>query len=359
MAHLFDPLPLRSLTLENRIGVSPMCQYSSIDGFASDYHLVHLGQFALGGAGLVISEAAAVSPEGRISPADLGIWKDAHIEGLARVTRFLREHGSRSCVQLAHAGRKASTRRPWDGVGGLSDADGGWTPVGPTAEAFEPRYRTPRALDAAGIAQVIDDFVAAARRADEAGFDAVEVHAAHGYLMHQFYSPLSNTRTDEWGGSFEARTRLVLEVTRAVRAAFPADRPVLVRISASEWAFDAADHPVGWTADDGVRLAGALREAGADLVDCSSGGNIASQKITLGPGYQVPLSARVRREAGIATAAVGLITEPAQAEAIVDGGEADLVLLAREMLRDPHFALRAARALGQDVAWPIQYQRAK
>jgi len=353
MPRLFDPLTLRGRTLRNRLGVSPMCQYSSTDGFAHDWHLVHLGQFASGGAGLVFTEAAAVSPEGRITPSDLGLWKDAHLEALARVVRFLQGQGALAGIQLAHAGRKAATRVPWEGGGPLPEDQHPWPTVAPSALAFDPRHRAPTALDEAGLAKVVSDFAAAAGRALAAGFDVVEVHAAHGYLLHEFLSPLSNTRTDRWGGSLENRTRLVREVVRVVRAAWPEDRPLLVRLSATDWT------PGGWDLPQSVELGQQLKALGVDAVDCSSGGNVATARVPVGPGYQVGFAEAIRRDAGLPTAAVGMITEPAQAEAIVASGQADLVLLARELLRDPHFPLRAARALGQAGSWPRQYERAQ
>jgi 2,4-dienoyl-CoA reductase-like NADH-dependent reductase (Old Yellow Enzyme family) len=353
MSHpLLSPLKLRNLILPNRIGVSPMCQYSSEDGFATDWHLVHLGSRAVGGAGLVVAEASAVTPEGRITPADLGIWKDEHIAELARIVRFVHSRGARAGIQLAHAGRKASMALPSRGERLLSAAEGGWTPVGPSAIPFSVKYATPRALDEADMDAVVDAFRRAAVRALKAGFDLVEIHSAHGYLLHEFLSPLSNHRTDGYGGSLENRARLLLRVVDAVRGTWPEERPLFVRISASDWTEG------GWTADDSVALARLLKEHGVDLVDCSSGGNVAGAQIPLAPGYQVPFAARIRREAGIATAAVGLITTPAQAAAIVAGGEADLVLLAREMLRDPYFAVHAAQTLGEAATWPEQYLRA-
>jgi 2,4-dienoyl-CoA reductase-like NADH-dependent reductase (Old Yellow Enzyme family) len=351
--HLFEPLRLRGVTLRNRIGVSPMCQYSSVDGFSSDWHLVHLGARAVGGAGLVLTEAAAVLPEGRISPHDLGLWKDEHVAGLARIAAFVRAQGAAPGVQLAHAGRKASVRRPWEGGGPLPPGEGGWVPVGPSGAPFSPEHTTPAPLDAAGLAAVVEAFAAAAARALAAGFEVVEVHAAHGYLLHELLSPLVNDRRDGYGGSFEGRTRLLREVVEAVRRVWPERLPLLVRVSASDWVEG------GWTPDDTVELARALVPLGVDLLDCSSGGAVPRVKIPVEPGYQVPFAARVRREAGLASAAVGMITEPAQADAIVREGQADLVLLARELLRDPHWPLRAARALGHDVAWPAQYDQAK
>lgn len=352
MAHLFDPIRFRGITLENRILVSPMCQYSSVDGFSNEWHFVHLASRAVGGAGLVFTEAAAVSPDGRISPQDLGIWADEHIDGLASIVRFI--HGQKRPVgiQLAHAGRKGSTVRPWEGRGAVAPENGGWQPVGPTSEPYAPDYPVPRPLDPAGIAGIAAAFRAAAGRALAAGFDVVEVHAAHGYLIHEFLSPLSNTRTDAYGGSFENRIRLSIEVVEAVRAVWPERLPVFVRISATDWAEG------GWDVDQSVELARCLRTRGVDLIDCSSGGNVANAQVALRPGYQVPFAARIRREAGIATGAVGLITTAAQANEIVEREDADCVLLAREMLRHPYWPLAAARELGRDVPWPAQYLRA-
>jgi 2,4-dienoyl-CoA reductase-like NADH-dependent reductase (Old Yellow Enzyme family) len=352
-ARLFSPFKLRSVEFSNRIGVSPMCQYSSQDGFANDWHLVHLGSRAQGGAGLVMLEAAAVTPEGRISPGDLGIWKDEHIPELRRIAEFVHSQGARTGMQLAHAGRKASTASPFHGHGLVLPADGGWQPVAPSAIVFAPTdYAVPTALDHAGITAVVEAFRNAARRALAAGFDFVEVHAAHGYLLHEFLSPHSNLRTDNYGGSFENRIRLVLEVVDAVRSVWPERLPLFVRISATDWAEG------GWNPDESVELARLLRDRGVDLMDCSSGGNVADAKIPVAPGYQVGLAARIRREAGIATAAVGLITEPAQANAIIAEGDADFVFLARAELRDPYWALHAAAALGESTTWPKQYLRA-
>ena len=349
---LFSPLRLRSVEFANRIGVSPMCQYSSQDGFSTDWHLVHLGARAQGGAGLVITEASAVLPEGRISPADHGIWKDEHIPGLARIVEFLHSQGARAGIQLAHAGRKGSTKPPFLGEGAAQPEDGGWEPVAPSALAFAPNYPMPRALDRSGIDAVIEGFRLAAHRALKAGFDIIEIHAAHGYLLHEFLSPLANRRIDGYGGSFENRARLLLEIAQIVRAEWPAHLPLSVRISATDWAEG------GWTPDESVRLAGLLRDLGVDLIDVSSGGMIPNAQIPAAPGFQVPFAARIRREAGIPTAAVGLITEPAQANAIIAQGEADMVLLARQMLRDPYWPLHAAAALNEQVAWPVQYLRA-
>ncbi len=349
---LFSPFPLRSVEFANRIGVSPMCQYSCQDGFATEWHLVHLGSRAQGGAGLVMMEASAVLPEGRISPQDHGIWKDEHIPGLARIVEFLHAQGARAGIQLAHAGRKGSTASPFAGDGWVAPKDGGWQPVAPSELAFAPNYAVPRALDQAGIGAVIEGFRQAARRALKAGFDFVEIHAAHGYLLHEFLSPLANRRGDSYGGSFENRTRLLVEVAQAVRAEWPAHLPLFVRISATDWAEG------GWTEDESVRLALLMREAGVDLLDVSTGGMVPNAQIPAGPGFQVPFAARIRRETGIATAAVGLITEPAQANAIIAAGEADLVLLGRQMLRDPYWPLHAAAALGAETSWPVQYMRA-
>jgi len=352
--HLFEPLKLRSITLRNRIGVSPMCQYSAgPDGRATDWHLVHLGSRALGGAGLVCFEATAVEARGRISPADLGLWEDAQIEPLARIVRFVQQQGAVACLQLAHAGRKGSTAPPWDGGAAVPAAQGGWTPVAPSPVPFSDASPVPEALDAAGIAGIAQAFAAAARRARAAGFQAIEVHAAHGYLVHQFLSPLSNRRTDRHGGSLENRTRLAREVVEAVRRAWPADLPLLVRVSATDWVDG------GWGVDDTVALSRQLRELGADLVDVSSGGLVPYAKVPVGPGYQTAFAERIRREAGVATGAVGVIVSPEQADHVVRTGQADLVLVAREFLRDPHFPLRAAKALGQEGPWPRQYARAR
>jgi 2,4-dienoyl-CoA reductase-like NADH-dependent reductase (Old Yellow Enzyme family) len=353
MSDLFSPISFRGLTLPNRIGVSPMCEYSSDDGFANDWHLVHLGSRAVGGAGLVFTEASAVLPEGRITPNDLGVWKDEHVAALARIVEFLHGQGARAAIQLAHAGRKASMQRPWDGERLLLPAEGGWNDVvAPSSVAFRADYAEPQELDLAGINRVTQAFCVATSRAVKAGFDVVEIHAAHGYLLHEFLSPLSNKRTDAYGGSFDNRIRLLVETVDAVRLVLPAEMPLFVRISATEWTEG------GWDVDDSVALARVLKEHGVDLIDTSSGGNVAGAKIPTGPGYQAPFAERIRREAGIATAAVGQITEAAQAEEIVKGGQADLVLLAREMLRDPYWPLHAAEELGVDVSWPAQYLRA-
>jgi 2,4-dienoyl-CoA reductase-like NADH-dependent reductase (Old Yellow Enzyme family) len=351
---LFTPIQLRELTLPNRIFVSPMCQYSSEDGFATDWHLVHLGSRAVGGAGLVMMEATAITPEGRISPQDNGLWKDEHIAKLKQITAFAHSQGARIGVQLAHAGRKASMSRPWDGPEHtVSVADGGWPDDvwAPSAVRFGEKYPVPKALDKPGIARVIEAFKAAALRAEAAGFDVIEIHAAHGYLLHEFYSPLSNQRTDEYGGCFENRIRLVLDVVDAVRRAWPKSKPLFVRISATDWTDG------GWNVEQSVALAKLLKALGVDLLDCSSGGNVLAA-IPVGPGYQTEFSAQIRRETGIATGAVGMITGAEQADHIVRTGQADAVSLAREMLRDPYWPLHAAEKLGQKVAWPPQYLRA-
>ena len=351
---LFSPLTIRGLTLPNRIAVSPMCEYSSIDGFANDWHLVHLGSRAVGGAGLVFTEATAVVPDGRISPEDLGIWKDEHIPMLARIASFIREHGAVAGMQLAHAGRKASTAAPWNGGKPIGVENGGWSPlVAPSAIPFAEGYQTPVALDEAGIRSLVASFTDAARRALDAGVQVIEIHAAHGYLINEFLSPLSNTRTDAYGGSFENRTRFLRQIVEAVRAVWPDNLPLFVRISATEWTDG------GWDIEQSVELARAIAPLGVDLIDCSSGGNVPRVRIPLGPGYQVPLAARVRAESGVPTGAVGLITSAPQADEIVRSGKADLVFLAREELRDPYFPLHAARELGAHIAWPKQYLRAK
>jgi 2,4-dienoyl-CoA reductase-like NADH-dependent reductase (Old Yellow Enzyme family) len=351
--HLFSPLSLRSVTLRNRIAVSPMCQYSAVDGRASDWHLVHLGARAVGGAGLVVFEATAVEPRGRISPADLGLWDDGQVEPLARIVRFVEAHGAVAALQLAHAGRKASVRPPWDGGGPLPASERGWTPVAPSAIPFAEGHPVPLALDAEGLGAIVRAFGAAARRARAAGFRALEVHAAHGYLLHEFLSPLSNRREDDYGGSFENRTRLVREVVESVRGEWPDALPLLVRISATDWA------PGGWEPEQSVRLARALGPLGVDLVDVSSGGLVATAQVPAGPGYQSGFAERVRREAGVPTGTVGLVTSPEQADHVIRSGQADVVLLGRELLRDPHFPLRAAKALGHDGPWPRQYLRAR
>ena len=352
MATLFDSLPIRSLTLKNRIVVSPMCQYSSEDGFANDWHLVHLGGRAVGGAGLVFTEATAVTPEGRISPEDLGIWKDEHIDYLARIARFMASQGAVPGMQLAHAGRKGSTQRPWEGSGLVPPAAGGWEPVAPSARAYSDAYPMPQALSRDGIHEITGAFVSAARRAFEAGYRVIELHGAHGYLMHEFFSPLSNFREDEYGGSFENRTRIAREIVTAVRNVWPENLPLFIRISATDW------KEGGWDLDQSVELARQLAPLGVDLVDCSSAGLAHDQKIVAGPGFQVPFAERIRRDAGIMTGTVGMIETKEQVAEILARNQADLVFMAREFLRDPYWSLRAARELKQPMSWPVQYLRA-
>src|SRR5258707_1390440 len=353
MAHLFDSLTIPDVTFANRVFVSPMCEYSSTDGFASDWHFVHLGSRAVGGAGLVLTEATAVLPEGRISPQDLGIWKDDHIDPLARIVRFIHEQGSAAGLQLAHAGRKASTYAPGKGHGRIPESEGGWNNVvAPSALLFTEGYPMPQALSIDGIQNIVSAFAAAARRACEAGFGVIEIHAAHGYLIHEFLSPLSNQRTDAYGGSFENRTRILREIIAAVRGLWPERAPLFVRISATDW-MDG-----GWDIQQSVELARQLKQLGADLIDCSSGGNAEHAKIPVGPGYQTPFAEQIRREANILTGAVGMITSPVQAEHVIVTGQADAVITARELLRDPYWPLRAAHELGQPTSWPVQYLRA-
>jgi 2,4-dienoyl-CoA reductase-like NADH-dependent reductase (Old Yellow Enzyme family) len=353
MSTLFSKLRIRDIEFRNRVFVSPMCQYSCVDGLPNDWHLVHLGSRAVGGAGLVLTEASAVSPEGRISPGDAGIWGPAHMDAWRRVARFVKEQGSHAGIQLAHAGRKASTQPPWLGGGTVGPAHGGWQPIGPSALPFDKDSPMPRELSAAAIDAVVSEFRAAAGRALEAGFDVVELHAAHGYLLHEFLSPLSNRRTDEYGGPLANRMRLPIRVARAVREVWPHRLPLFVRLSATDWA------PGGWDLEQSVELSKALKEAGVDLIDCSSGGLVPGVAIPAAPGYQVPFAEAIRRRAGIATAAVGMITTAPQAEEIVSSGKADAVLLAREMLRDPYWPLHAAKALGETIDWPKQYGRAR
>jgi 2,4-dienoyl-CoA reductase-like NADH-dependent reductase (Old Yellow Enzyme family) len=350
---LFDELQIRDVRLANRIAVSPMCQYSSEDGLATDWHLVHLGSRAIGGAALVVVEATAVLPEARISPQDSGIWSDAHIEPFARITKFIHSQGSVAGIQLAHAGRKASTVRPWDGTGKLGVNEGGWSDVvAPSAIPFAPNYPQPAAVTTGRITAIVESFGKAAQRALDAGFRVLEIHSAHGYFLHEFLSPLSNRRSDQYGGSFENRTRIVREVVAKVRRVWPERLPLFIRISATDWVEG------GWDIEQAVELARTLRPLGVDLVDCSSGGNVADAKIPIAPGYQVPFAERIRRDAAVLTGAVGMITDARQADEIIRGGQADLVLLAREMLRDPYWPLHAAAQLGKPISWPAQYLRA-
>jgi 2,4-dienoyl-CoA reductase-like NADH-dependent reductase (Old Yellow Enzyme family) len=352
MTHLFSEWKLRGVTLPNRIGVSPMCEYSCEQGFANDWHFVHLGSRAVGGAAVVFTEAAAVTPEGRISPEDLGVWSEKHFEPLERIARFIDGQGAVAGMQLAHAGRKGSTFRPWSGSGKVEVSAGGWRPVAPSAVAFAENYPMPEELTTEGIGALQKAFATAAARAHAAGFRLIELHAAHGYLTHEFLSPLSNRRTDAYGGSFENRTRFLRECVAAVRKALPESCPLFVRISSTDWTEG------GWDVEQSVELARQLKGLGVDAIDCSSGGNVEKAQIPVGAGYQVPFASRIRREAGIATAAIGMITSAAQADQIVRNGEADMVLLARQMLRDPYWPLHAAEELGQAASWPAQYLRA-
>ena len=352
MAQLFDPLSIRGITLQNRIVVSPMCQYSSEDGFANDWHLVHLGSRASGGASLVFTEATAVTPEGRISPEDLGLWKDEQIDFLSRIVRFMKSQGTVPGMQIAHAGRKGSTQRPWEGSSKVPLDKGGWVPIAPSAVAFSDTYPMPRAMAKEEIRKVVEAFAQTARRALEAGFQVLEIHAAHGYLAHEFFSPLSNFRQDEYGGSFENRTRIGREIVSAVRKVWPENLPLFIRISATDW------KEGGWGVDQAVELAKSLKPLGVDLVDCSSAGLVVDQKIVAGPGFQVPFAERIRRDADILTATVGLIETKEQVVDILAKNQADLVLMAREFLRDPYWPLRTARELKQKISWPAQYLRA-
>lgn len=353
-AHLFSELTLRDVTIRNRIAMSPMCQYSAEDGFANDWHYLHLGTRAVGGAGLIMVEAAAVEARGRITPFDLGIWSDEHGRALEGIVQLLERHGAVPGLQLAHAGRKGSTARPWEGREPLDESRGGWSPLAaPSAIPFDERHATPEALSEEGLAEVKGAFAAAARRALDAGFRLIEIHAAHGYLLHEFLSPISNRRTDAYGGTFPNRVRFLEEVVAEVRTVWPDSLPLLVRISATDW------HEGGWTVEDSVSLAKRLKDLGVDLIDCSSGGNLSGAAIPIGAGYQTALASQVRAQADVRTAAVGMITSAAQADHIVRSGQADLVALGRELLRDPYWPLRAAGELGIDVAWPVQYERAK
>jgi len=353
MANLFQPLKIKSIQLKNRIVVSPMCQYSSQDGFANDWHLVHLGSRAVGGAALVFTEAAAVSPEGRITHHDLGIYKDEHIEFLKRITDFIKNQNAVAGIQLAHAGRKASHHRPWEGSAALNENEDPWITEAPSAIAYKGGDPIPHELKIEEIKKIIKDFKQAAVRSAEAGFEIIELHGAHGYLLHEFLSPLSNHRKDEYGGSFENRIRFILEITEAVRQVWTEEKPLFIRISATDWVNG------GWTVEESVALSGILKTKGVDLVDCSSGGNSPGQKIPVGPMYQTPFAERIKKESGIMTGAVGLITTAQQAEDIIANGQADLILLARQVLREPYFPFHAAHDLGVDIPWPPQYDRAK
>jgi 2,4-dienoyl-CoA reductase-like NADH-dependent reductase (Old Yellow Enzyme family) len=352
MSKLFTSINIRGVTLSNRIVMSPMCQYSSTDGFANDWHMVHLGSRAVGGAGLIIAEATAVSPEGRITPGDLGLWKDDHIAGLTRIVNFIRQQGSVPAIQLAHAGRKASCAVPWEGGKQLDQKHGGWQTVAPDNSPFHDHDSKPEALNKEGIDKVISDFKAAAGRALKAGFKIIEIHGAHGYLLHEFLSPLSNNRTDEYGGPFENRIRLMLQVVKGIRKVWPPENPLFVRISSTDWVEN------GWSLEDSVKLALKLKDMDVDLVDCSSGGNAWNVKVPFGPGYQVPFSEAIRKT-GIMTGAVGFITKARQAESILQEEKADLIILAKEFLRNPYFPLNSAREMGVDVKWPVQYLRAR
>lgn len=353
MSLLFTPYAIKSVTLKNRIVVSPMCQYSAIDGFANNWHLVHLGARAVGGAALIIQEATAVLPEGRISYADLGIWKDEHIEKLKEINEFIHEQGSVAGIQLAHAGRKASAETAWNGGRQIKEGPNGWVPLAPSAIPFHEKDVLPKELEKEEIYTIIEAFKTAAKRSLEAGFKVLEIHAAHGYLIHEFYSPLSNKRTDEYGGSFENRIRFLLEIIDAVHLVWPSNLPLFVRISATDWVED------GWTIEDSVALAAILKEKGVDLIDTSSAANIPKAPIPVGPNYQVPLAAKIKKEASMPTGAVGLITDAQQAESILQNGEADLIFIARELLRNPYFPLQAAKELGDEITWPKQYDRSK
>ena len=350
---LFDRLEIRSIRFKNRIAISPMCQYSSVDGFANDWHLVHLGSRATGGAALVIQEATAVTKRGRISPDDMGLWKDDQIEPLQRITAFIKKQGSVPGIQLAHAGRKASMNSSWKGGKQVEVSDGGWIAQAPSAIPYNDEYPFPEAMTKEDIIQVRKDFKSSAIRSLEAGFEVIEIHGAHGYLIHSFLSPLSNHRTDEYGGSFENRTRFVREIINDIRSIWPERLPLFLRISSTDYS------PDGWDLTSSVRLSVLVKQLGVDLIDCSSGGLTPNVRIPLGPGYQVPFAETIRKEAGIMTGAVGLITTAAQANEIIETGKADMILIARASLRNPHFPLAAAKELGKDIEWPVQYLRAK
>lgn len=353
MSKLFEPLKIKSITLKNRIVVSPMCEYSSEDGFANDWHLVHLGSRAVGGAALILTEATAISPEARITSHDLGIWKDEHIEFLKRITDFIHQQGAVAGIQLSHAGRKASCQRPWEGRNQISIQEGGWNVLAPSPVPFKEGTAIPLELSTDNIKKIKEDFKQAAQRALKAGFKVIEIHAAHGYLLHEFLSPLSNLRKDDYGGNFENRTRLLIEVIQAIQLVWPADFPLFVRISSTDWTEG------GWTEEDSVLLSNQLKLEGVDLVDCSSGGNIEHAKIPVKPGYQVSFADKIKKKVGILTGAVGLINSSTQAESIISNQQADLILLARQFLRDPYFPLHAAKELKDDTLWPVQYERAK
>jgi 2,4-dienoyl-CoA reductase-like NADH-dependent reductase (Old Yellow Enzyme family) len=353
MSHLFSPFNLRGVEFKNRVFVSPMCQYSSEEGLPTDWHLVHLGSRAVGGAALVMVEATAVCPEGRISPGDSGLWSEKHSEAFKRVARFIKDQGSVPAIQLAHAGRKASTGRPWEGGGLVLPDKGGWIPLAPSAIRYNEGYGEPREMNATEISRVVELFAAAARRAREAGFEVVELHFAHGYLVSEFLSPLCNKRTDSYGGTRDNRMRLAVEIAQGVRKALPDTVPLFARLSCTDWA------PGGWELSDSIELSKRLKEAGVDLIDCSSGGVVHHAQVSVGPGYQVPFAEAIRKQASMPTGAVGLITEPRQAEEIIASGKADAVFLARALLRDPYWPLHAAQALGDEPQWPQQYSRAK
>ena len=353
MNNLFSGIKIKRTELKNRIAVSPMCQYSASNGFASDWHTVHYGTRASGGAGLIIQEATAVSPEARISPEDLGIWSDDHVEPLKKITEFIKSQNSVPGIQLAHAGRKASTYSPFKGSGELKPADGGWQVYGPGEEPFSPNYPKPAEMSKHDIDKAVADFAKAAERSVKAGYEIIELHFAHGYLVHQFYSPLSNIRKDAFGGNFENRTRIAFEIVKAVKDVLPEEYPLIARISCTDWVEG------GWSIDDSVKFAALLKEAGIDIIDCSSGGNVMKAEIPLGPGYQVPFAERIKKESGIMTGAVGLITSPEQADQIIRSGQADIILMGRELLRNPYWPQKAAKKLGFDIEIPKQYLRAK
>ena len=348
MSKLFEPIQIRGVNISNRSWVSPMCQYSSEDGFSNDWHMVHLGSRAVGGAGLVMTEAAAIEPEGRISPWDLGIWKDEHISGLKKITNFIKSQGSTPAIQIAHAGRKASTKRPWQGRGKILKEDGGWIPRAPSSIAFDNESQIPEELSSEKVEEIINKFVLAANRSVEAGFSCIELHLAHGYLAHEFYSPISNTREDMYGGNFENRTIFGVEIAKRIRKEIGEEIPLIARISVTEY------HDEGWDVNSSIEFSKKLKDSGVDMIDCSSGGNYSDQKIELKPGYQVPLSKSIKENVEILTGAVGLITEKDQAEEVLDNHEADVIFLGRELLRNPYWTLYASGEIDQ---WPLQYQR--